>query len=206
MCTKGRRARLESARPGPAGAVQRTKKPAPARGGGCVQGPDGGPTMERGRGPGPWPGPSRGLDRVASVLGVGRSGGLGISPSRAARVAVQGPSDTGEGAAPAQLSKLGSGRKPTRVGSGPDSACDLRGAPGGKADRRAGAERRREEPRSRSRMGRSPSWCSVQFKSSFLLSKHDQRCQARHRGDAGETRFLIAILGYKTLCLEKLSA
>jgi len=93
--------------------------------------------MERGRGRGPGPGPSRGLDRVASVLGVGRSVGLGIGPGRAEGVAVQGQSNIGEGPAPPQLSKPGSGRKSTRVGSSPESACALKGAPGGKGGRRS---------------------------------------------------------------------
>ena len=139
-----------------------------------------GPTMERGRGPGPGPGPARGLDRVASVLVVGLSVGLGIGLGRAEGVAVQGPSDGGEGArqwpevsdfvarfcskrvqfshvrvfsdsrnvqkratktdtsghciegaAPPQLAKPGSGLELTRVGSCPDSACAVKGAPGG---------------------------------------------------------------------------
>ena len=84
-------------------------------------------------------------EKVASILGVGRSVGLGIGPSRAESVAVRGPSDTGEGAVPPKPSKPGSGRKPTRVGSGPDSACALKGAQGGKGVRRARAERRRGE-------------------------------------------------------------
>ena len=93
--------------------------------------------MEHCCSPGPGPGPNRGLDGVASVRGVGRRFGLGIDPSRAESVAVQGPSDTGEGAAPPQLSKPGSGRKSTRVGSSPESACALKGAPGGKGGRRS---------------------------------------------------------------------
>ena len=88
--------------------------------------------MERGRGRGPGPGPSRGLDRVASVLGVGRSVGLGIGPGRAEGVAVQGQSNIGEGPAPPQLSKPGSGRKAACVESGLASAYALEGARGGK--------------------------------------------------------------------------
>ena len=106
--------------------------------------------MEQGCGPGPERRPSRGLDGVASVRGVGRRVGLGIDPSRAESVAVQGPSDTGEGAAPPQLSKPGSGRKSTRVGSSPESACAAGGAQGGKGGRRARAERCRGELAGRS--------------------------------------------------------
>ena len=97
-----------------------------------------GRTMERGRGPGPGPGPCRGLDRVASVLGVGRRVGLGIGPGRAEGVAVQGPSDAEEGPASPHRAKPGSGREPTRVGSGPDSACVAEGAPGGESVVRQG--------------------------------------------------------------------
>ena len=65
-------------------------------------------------------------------LRIGRSVGLGIGPGPAEGAAVQGPSDTGEGAAPPQRSKPGSGRRPNRVGPCPASACALEGAPGGK--------------------------------------------------------------------------
>ena len=144
--------------------------------------------MERGRGPGPGLGPSWGLDRVASVRGVGRSFGLGIGPSRAESVAVQGPSDTGEGAAPPQLSKPGSGRKPTRVGSGPDSACALKGAPGGNGGSpgKGRATQGRAQPlfagRSPGRAGSRLAWGPAQRRPSSALggaARRRRRRQAR---------------------------
>ena len=48
------------------------------------------------------------------------------------------PSNAGEGAASSYRAQPGSGREPTCVGSGPESACAAEGAPGGKGVARQG--------------------------------------------------------------------